>query len=395
MARISMIGAAFLGAMVLACSGLAAQRLTPDVADAVYATVGATQLRLDIYLPKNVPTPYPVVVWIHGGGWQSGAKENPNGTFLVGQGFALVSINYRLTGQAVFPAQIHDCKGAIRWIRANAATYGLDPARIGVFGSSAGGHLVALLGTSGDVEAMEGEIGGNGDFSSRVQAVCDWYGPSNLPTMGDYPSGLDHRGASSPEGKLIGGAILENLDAARAASPITYVGPGEPPFLIQHGTADNTVPFHQSVELDSALRAADADVTFVPVVGGGHGPGFEADTVRARVVAFFTRLLKPQGSGVADVAGAAALTVRALPNPLSATGSLEVSSHDGGPVTVEIHDAIGRLRGRAVRSLVADVPSRVLLADMLGGMPALPAGFYMARVIDRRNNVRSIPMVIQ
>lgn len=264
----------------------------PAVQDMEYARPDdSTALLLDIYLPEGVARPYPVIVWIHGGGWRSGGKGPGRWTFMLGREYAIVSITYRLTDRAIFPAQIHDCKGAIRWIRAHAGEYGFDPQRIGVFGSSAGGHLVSLLGTSGGVAELEGVVGGNPEHSSSVQAVADWYGPSNLLTIADYPSSLDHGATNSPEGLLLGGAIDENADKAWAASPIAYVSPDDPPFLIQHGTEDRSVPFHQSVELDSALYEAGVDVTFRPVVGGGHGAGFDADSVEREVIEFFGRTL--------------------------------------------------------------------------------------------------------
>jgi len=279
-----------------------AQRITPDAANVEYANVNGLSLKLDIYLPKNVASPHPVIVWIHGGAWRSGSKENPTAASMSQQGYAVVSINYRLSGQAIFPAQIHDCKAAIRWIRANAATYGFNPERLGVWGSSAGGHLVAMLGTAGEVDSLEGTVGGNLQFSSRVQAVCDWYGPANLPTMCDFPSSIDHcSSTSSPEAFLIGGAIKDNLAKARAASPITYVSKDDPPFLIQHGTNDMSVPFHQSVELDSALRAAGVNVKFHPIAGAGHGgAGFSHDSTRSKVIEFFDRHLKSPATAVND-----------------------------------------------------------------------------------------------
>jgi acetyl esterase/lipase len=145
-----------------------------------YANVDGQSMLLDLYIPKNAAEPVPVIVWIHGGGWYEGGKDWYAPTRFIDHGYAAVSISYRLTGVAPFPAQIYDCKGAIRWLRANAAKYNIDPDRIGVFGSSAGGHLAALLGTSGGVKELEGDVGGNLEYSSDVQAVCDSFGPINL-----------------------------------------------------------------------------------------------------------------------------------------------------------------------------------------------------------------------
>src|SRR5687767_8759314 len=155
--------------------------------DVEYATVGDVSLRLDLYLPSDGEGPFPVLVWIHGGGWMEGSKNLAPNSFQVRQtarGYAVASINYRLSQQAIFPAQIHDCKAAVRWLRAHAREYNLDPDRVASWGSSAGGHLATLLGTSGDVEDLEGSVGGNLEFSSRVQATVDMFGPSNFLTIG-------------------------------------------------------------------------------------------------------------------------------------------------------------------------------------------------------------------
>jgi len=266
-----------------------AQSPTPDFVDVEYARASGVSLKLDIYLPKNVAKPYPVVVWIHGDRWLGGSKEEATAAFMTPTGYAVVSINYRLSHQALFPAQIYDCKAAIRWIRANAAKYGFKAQQIGAWGSSAGGHLAALLGVTSDVDSLEGRVGGNLQFSSRVQAVCDWFGPTNFLTLGNYPSDIDHNSPTSPEALLIGGAIPANPAKARAASPIIYVSKGDAPFLIMHGTLDMSIPFQQSVEMDSALRAAGVVSIFKPVIGAGHGADrFSVDSTRQTVPHFLT-----------------------------------------------------------------------------------------------------------
>lgn len=244
---------------------------------------------LDLYVPKAGEKPYPLVIWIHGGGWRNGSKESARPALpLLGEGFAVATINYRLSGHAVFPAQIEDCKAAIRFLRANSAKYGLDPDRFGVMGSSAGGHLVALVGTSGGVSDLEGNVGDHDDVSSRVQAVCDWYGPTDFLQMGG-----GHNNADSPESLLLGGAIQEHKDRAARANPITYATGDDPPFLIMHGTRDPAVPYGQSELLDAALRKTGVSATLVPIEGAGHGgPEFQTPEVRDRVVAFFRRQLQ-------------------------------------------------------------------------------------------------------
>ncbi|MEW6506720.1 MAG: alpha/beta hydrolase fold domain-containing protein [Bacteroidota bacterium] len=316
----------------------------PSYSNLDYGGSGNPRQKLDIYLPQTGNKPFPVVVWIHGGAWMSGSKSNVNGLYLLNHGFAVVSINYRLTDEAIFPAQIHDCKGAVRWLRANAQKYDLNPNKIGVFGSSAGGHLAALLGTSGGVENLEGNIGGNLSFSSRVLAVCDWYGPTNLLTIINYPSSIDHSLATSPEGKLIGGAIKDNIDKAIAASPITYVSKDDPPFLIMHGTQDMTVPFHQSVELDSAYKKINHDVLFIPQQGAGHGGGaFNSDSTRNRIINFFIRTLSANtGVEYLEEIPQGFFLEQNYPNPFNPNTIISYQIPTLSRVTLKIYDVLGR-----------------------------------------------------
>ncbi|MGA2032993.1 MAG: alpha/beta hydrolase [Thermoguttaceae bacterium] len=254
--------------------------------DLEYVEGGHERNRLDLYLPEKAVGRLPLVVWIHGGAWQAGSKEGCPAVFLAAKGYAVASINYRLSQHAVFPAQIEDCKAAIRWLRANAAKYQLDPDHVGVWGASAGGHLVALLGTSGGVKELEGH-GGNLDQSSRVQCVVDWFGPADLTTMGRQADKPD-----TPVARLIGGPAQENREKARKASPITYVGKDSAPFLIMHGDQDNVVPPGQSDALAEALKKAGVEVKLVVVQGNGHGgPGFNSPENRKLIEEFFAKHL--------------------------------------------------------------------------------------------------------
>jgi acetyl esterase/lipase len=251
---------------------------------------------LDLYLPGEGKAPRPLVIWIHGGAWRGGSKDGgPQPALgLLGRGYAVASINYRLSQHAPFPAQIDDCKAAVRFLRANASKYDLDPDHFGVWGGSAGGHLVALLGTSGDVKDLEGD-GSNARISSRVQAVCDFFGPANLLTMAEQSgpeSTIQHDAPNSPESLLLGGPILERKEAARRASPVTYISKDDPPFLIVHGDKDNTVPVGQSKELHAALQKAGVDSTLMIIPGAGHGPGIVTpESIRA-VNEFFDKHLR-------------------------------------------------------------------------------------------------------
>ncbi len=269
--------------------------------DIAYAGTKNPRQALDLLLPKapKGDAPLPVVVAIHGGAWMAGEKSQAVGSImgLVASGdYAGVTVGYRLSGEATWPSQINDCKAAIRWVRANAEKYHLDPERIGVIGGSAGGHLVAMLGTSGGVEALEGDLGPYKGVSSKVRCVVNEFGPAELSTMGDAPSSIDHNAPNAPESKLLGEPILKAQEKAKAASPITYVSKDDPPFLIIHGDKDMTVPFDQSERLTKALKASGVDVLFIKVEGGGHG-GFRNPELPRRVRQFFDKHLRGQAVG--------------------------------------------------------------------------------------------------
>ena len=214
--------------------------------DVVFAHINDQDLKLDLYVPKSTMAP-PLVVWIHGGGWRAGSKSKCPLTGLCQEGFAIASISYRFTDTAIFPAQIHDCKAAVRWLRANSDSYGYDAKRIAVAGSSAGGHLALLMGTSGDVPELEGRVGENFDQSSRVQAIIDYYGPSDFVLRGKTQP---ERAYTDKSGSfaLLGGKAGERLDPKKEmlASPVHYVDKGDPPLLVFQGDKDETVLLDQS-----------------------------------------------------------------------------------------------------------------------------------------------------
>ena len=261
--------------------------------DLAYIEGGHERQKLDLYLPEKAAGPLPVIIWVHGGGWQAGSKDGcpPLRGGYLERGYAVASIGYRLSQHAVFPAQIEDCKAAIRFLRAHAQEYGLDTAHFGVWGSSAGGHLVALIGTSGDVKDFE--VGANLDQSSRVQAVCDFYGPTDFTAFVTTPSYESHATAASPEAKLIGGAVMENKDKAARVNPITYVSKDDPVFLIVHGDKDPTVPINQSQLLFEALKKVGLTPHLHVIHGAGHGgPGFNEPKIEEMVAQFFDAQLK-------------------------------------------------------------------------------------------------------
>lgn len=252
--------------------------VTPAHADQVFATVDGHELKLDVYLPDQSPesvaagTQPRLFVWIHGGGWRGGSKNRPPLRFLVDHGYAVASISYRFTNKAIFPAQIHDCKSAVRWLRANAERLGYDADQIAVGGSSAGGHLALLMGTSSDIKDLEGDVGGNFDFSSSVHAVIDYFGPSDF-VLRDQTQPKIARSATAGSFALLGGLRdgAVDMQLAAVASPTTYVGAGAPPLLVFHGVEDRLVLIDQSERIVDVYRQHKLPVKFIRVPDAGHG----------------------------------------------------------------------------------------------------------------------------
>lgn len=299
------VGLAWLGGLVHA-------QTFDRIADLQYGDGDALQV-LDVYLP--IPRPArlrPVVLWIHGGGWQAGNKTLSSGrvTALLNRGFIVASTNYRLTGTDMSPAQVHDCKAAIRYLRANAEQFFIDRGRAAVWGSSAGGHLAAHMGTSGGVAEAEGAVGPYDGVNSRVQAVADYFGPTDFFNVEGW-----HTEAGSPEAALLGfslGDLQANADnpewaeevaLAHLTGVVEHVTPNDPPFYIAHGTADTTVwPEHSQLLFD-ALQGAGVESTLRWVEGAGHGlPGSED----VAAIDFLVRALAPcatdlTGDGLIDI----------------------------------------------------------------------------------------------
>ena len=310
-----------ISVVVMACNGGGAAELTggdptpatpaaPTVIertrlDVRYASQSSAQ-RLDLYLPTTGAGPFPLVVWIHGGGFSGGTKTLADGAparRLADRGFAIASLEYRLSGEARFPAAVLDLKAALRHLRANASTYRIAPDRIGAWGSSAGGHLAAFLGVTGGVVEFEDATLGNATQSSRVQAVIDWYGPSDFTTMdadgtaqGCPPyAGIGHDDANSPEGRWLGGKPSSIPEIASRASPVTWVSSDDAPFVIQHGGQDCTVPTGQGRRMRDALLpvlgASRVSWTEFPTDGHG-GPSFGTTGNLDAVASFFERWIR-------------------------------------------------------------------------------------------------------
>ena len=251
-------------------TGIGKVKLTgTQVTDVEYASVGEHKLLLDLYLPKN-PQGSPLVVWIHGGGWYQHSKSKVFISWLSNYGFTVASINYRLVDVATWPAQLHDCKGAVRWLRAHADQYGYNAERIVISGASAGGHLAALMGTTGGVRSLEGDVGGNLDQSSRVQAVVDYYGATDFILRSKtQPSRANKEG--SVVYNLLGGGADQLKRIARQASAKYHVTKDDPPMLVFHGEQDNTVLIDQSEAIVKAYQEAGLPITFHRIPTGSHG----------------------------------------------------------------------------------------------------------------------------
>ncbi len=262
-------------------------KLPPGVSaesNVVYARYGSRELQLDLYSPSSGAGPFPGVIFIHGGGWSAGNRNafRRQAAYLASHGFVCATIEYRLSKEAPYPAAMYDCKASVRWMRANAAHNRLNPDEIAASGGSAGGHLAAMLGTTGDVRSLEGD-GGNARFSSRVQAVVAFNGVFDFVSLWSrtkQPQAV--RDAVLP---FLGGALDQIPEVWLEASPVAHAGIGCPPFLLLHGTADKTAPYQQSLEMQKALQDVGVRAELYAAQGADHGffnrpPYFEPTLLR-------------------------------------------------------------------------------------------------------------------
>ncbi len=274
--------------LLFICIGSNAQQQFIDIE---YAKVNDTKLLLDIYMPENVENPS-LIIWIHGGAWLAGDKENPPMEF-VKRGYALASVNYRLSGEAKFPGMLHDIKASIRFLRAKASDYGYKTDKIVIAGSSAGGHLVALVGVTNNYKELEGTIGGYLDESSSVQGIIDLYGPTNFMTIlhQSTPHGMNVRVPALKQ--LLGDAPDNVPELAKLASPVFHVDSEDPPLLILHGNKDPQVPINQSHELENEYLKKNLPVKMVVVYEGVHGGDeFEKEKYQTIIFAFLDKIFE-------------------------------------------------------------------------------------------------------
>lgn len=243
-----------------------AQKLTKDLN---YANTSEKVLKLDLYMPEKSNDPY-LIIWVHGGAWHSGSKENPP-MDLVKRGYAMASINYRRTVEAKFPAQIHDIKAAVRYLRAHADAFGYRKDKIILWGSSAGGHLAALAGLSNGHPILEGNTGNDLKTSSDVQVILDFFGPTDLTTIMSQstPHGINVRGPALT--LMFGKPLDQATEELKLASPVYQVDKNDPPLFICHGDQDHQVPINQSIQLYGKYRELGLNVQLEYVYGAGHG----------------------------------------------------------------------------------------------------------------------------
>lgn len=282
----------FISAALTACAQTELPPGVVAVRDLDYVGAGNPRQQLDLYLPeKAAEKPLPLIVYVHGGGWESGAKSDTSLLFqlIKNGGYAGASVGYRLTQEAAWPAQIHDVKAALRWLSANAGKHGIDPERIGVSGISAGGHLVSLLGTSQGVKEISGSQGG-AVADAKIACVMNFCGPANFLTFAGKGSDIDPDQPGSAIAKLLGGPVKQRQEVARAASPVSYISSDDPPFLHIHGTADNLVPYTQAVEFDAALKKAG--VSSVLITGKDAPHVFFSVELLDKMQTFFDKHLK-------------------------------------------------------------------------------------------------------
>ncbi len=271
----------FLCSLIL----LTSAALADTQADIEYAKVGEALLKLDLHRPQGENPP--LIVYVHGGGWRAGSKKDVPIADLYDKGFAIASVEYRLSTQAVFPAQVHDIKAAIRFLRAKAELFHINASKIAIIGSSAGGHLAALVGVSNGNPELEGKVGEHLDQSSDVQVIVSYYGASNLATIlsQSTPQGLDFR---IPALKLLlGDTPDKKLELAKLASPVAHLDKNDPPLLLIHGDADPQMPPQQSQELAKAYQSLGLPVTLIMLPGSLHGGAEFYDDERTALVAKF------------------------------------------------------------------------------------------------------------
>jgi acetyl esterase/lipase len=373
----------------LLCINCFSQQYSKSWTDINYAGDTFVYHRLDIYLPQVEKPTYPVVIEIYGSAWLSDNSKGTDlptlGKALLDAGFAVVMPNHRSSTDAKFPAQINDIKAVVRFVRANAEKYQIDTSFIGITGYSSGGHLAALTGTSGLVkqytvgsttEDMEGNVGQDTTYSNSVDAVVDWFGPTDFLVMDSCGSSLVHNAPNSPESSLIGGPIQDNKDKCALANPITYVDANDPPFLILHGDADPLVPHCESEMLYDALQKAGVPSQLVLVPNGQHGPGVLIDKYFKMMTGFFATEAKITEVETEDRNTPVKVSIsQNYPNPFNPSTTITFTLAVESFVTLKVFDSLGQEVSTVVsEEMLPGTYSRQWNAERL------PSGAYFYRI---------------
>jgi pimeloyl-ACP methyl ester carboxylesterase len=357
--------------------------------DVVYASISSSN-KLDIYLPTSASGPFPTIVIIHGGGFSGGDKgsESTYAEAMVSRGFAVSCINYRLSGEAIFPAQIYDVKAAIRFLKANASTYSLDTNKFATWGESAGGGLAALAGTSGDDTIVEDMSMGNSNHTSRVKAVVDFSGPIDFLSMNTelkeegITNGQDHDTSTSPESVLVGGAIQTKKDLCNEYNPETYISSDDGYFWLEYGTADNGVPYLQGVVFADSLATTipASRVSLHIITGAGHvDPLFFTDSNLDSVATFLDSALSTTATPVRqqDNEQPSGYELNQnYPNPFNPSTTLSYQLETQGHVSLVLYNVLGEKIAQLVDE-VEDTGYHQLVWDA----SRVSSGIYYARLL--------------
>lgn len=338
---------------------------------------------LDLYIPDDITQKAPLIIFIHGGGWHSGGTENVLTwcDTLLANNFIVAAINYRFSQDSIFPAQIYDCKAAVRWLKANADLYSIDTSKIGLIGVSAGTHLASLIGLSSDVPLLEDLSQGNSNFKSRINAVVDFYGPSNLLEMSDYsgsecPSPRNYDEEGSVVTQLLGCIAADCPEKALFASPISYVDSDDPPFLIYHGTSDCVVPNNQSIKLYSKLLENNVDAHLNIIEGVAHGDSiFYNSNSKIEVLNFFNEKLNKICQACDSLITDTGNKIKVFPNPFNSIATIEYTISSAGQVQIFIFDMLGR----KVKDILNEFRIPGVYKNVLDGV-TLSSGIYLITI---------------
>lgn len=347
-----------------------------------YVGLGDTSQFLDMYVPDILSEQVPLIVFIHGGQWRGGDKNLAKKWIdtLLNHPFVIASINYRLSTEALFPAQIMDCKAAIRWLKANASTFNIDTSKVAVMGTSSGGHLAALVGTSMGVDSLEDLTQGNAEFTSNVMAVVDLFGPTEMLRNDIYQIStcsdpLSFNDADSPPSALIGCPIQECPEKVKAVDPVTYLDKSDPPFFILHGDQDCSVSPFESIYMDSALDAnfMYSDFSLTPGLGHGDDEGWQTPEMKMKILDFLNEAFNGTLSDTNNEPTIPSdFLFPAYPNPFNSTTTIEYQISKYGNVRITVFDILGR----EVTTLV-DSPRSKGTYKTLFDATGLASGIYL------------------